>query len=206
MKMNFIFTFNNSSEALASRVLQGERYARERSRWRSSIIAHKRERRVSLGDVDVLFESRATVLFQLQEVLLVESIRSPRRVRQAIEEHVALVPGPARLTASVMLCAGSPDDSAALGGAISRGELMLDLEGFQASAQAVDDGDTSCPVRYVAFTDWREGDGDRQLRLGDLCTDLNPSLARTLSGELALAPKPTRPTGNARRGARGRRA
>ncbi len=179
---------------LAEQVLQGRAYAEQRARWRREMIALKRVRRVHLGpDIELLFESRATVLFQLQEVLFIESISRPERVAEAVAEHAARMPAPGRLMTSLMLCVGSGADALRLGAALAEGGLRLNLSTHSAYAQLNDEGDIGSPLRYLSFDDWqpRTDDGLRALTLTHdgktLTTTLSGTLGRALERE-AIAP------------------
>jgi hypothetical protein len=85
-------------------ILGRERYsaAREAIRWR--IIAHKRARRVSVGDrLTFLFEDRATVWYQTQEMLWVEHITDLDAIREELAVYNTLLPGPEELSTTLMI-------------------------------------------------------------------------------------------------------
>ena len=178
-------------EGIEKELLSTQRYESERARRRSDVIRVKRGRRVSLGaNIFLLFENRQTVLFQLQESLLVESVAGAKRVRRTIEEYVMLLPGEGRITASLMLCVGRKGDALALSNAIRDGQLTLRLGSQLARARTVDGDDPYCPIRYVAFDRWGDAGADRggaELRLRyrgeELVTVVDPPLADALFGE-----------------------
>jgi len=63
-----------------------EAYARERPQFRARVMAHKKNRTVSLGDhMTLLFEDELTIRYQVQEMLRVERIFEP----QGIEDELA---------------------------------------------------------------------------------------------------------------------
>src|SRR5207249_1991788 len=76
-------------------ILGGERYASRRDAIRRRVIAHKQARRVAVGDrMTFLFEDRATVWYQVQEMLWVERITDLERMREELAVYNELLPGP----------------------------------------------------------------------------------------------------------------
>jgi hypothetical protein len=81
-----------------------DRYGSERDQIRRRIIAHKRERRVSVGDrITFLFEDRATVWYQTQEMLWVEHITDLDAIREELAVYGALLPGPSELSSTMLI-------------------------------------------------------------------------------------------------------
>ena len=93
-----------SREAIELDDLLGrERYGVERAAIRRRIIEHKRSRRVGIGDrISLLFEDRATVWYQTQEMLWVEHITDLDAVRDELAVYGALLPGASELSATLM--------------------------------------------------------------------------------------------------------
>ncbi|MDH4097443.1 MAG: DUF3501 family protein, partial [Nitrospira sp.] len=59
-------------------VIPYETYEKQREEFRSRIIALKQRRRISIGPlVTMIFENRATLQFQIQEMIRVERIFDP---------------------------------------------------------------------------------------------------------------------------------
>ncbi|HKV42705.1 MAG TPA: DUF3501 family protein [Blastocatellia bacterium] len=68
-------------------------YEKERDAFRDRIIALKKRRRVAVGDVvTFLFESRDTVLFQIQEMVRAERIVDPAKIQEEIDVYAELLP------------------------------------------------------------------------------------------------------------------
>jgi len=85
-------------------ILGLERYERERNDFRARIIAHKKHRRVAVGDqVTFVFENHDTMLFQIQEMLRAERIVDLDRVRDELEVYNFLVPDPEQLSATLLI-------------------------------------------------------------------------------------------------------
>jgi hypothetical protein len=85
-------------------ILDLDRYERVREEYRARILAHKRERRVAVGDkVTLLFEDRETVRYQIQEMARVERIRDPRKLEHELEVYGELIPAPGELSATLFI-------------------------------------------------------------------------------------------------------
>ena len=79
-------------------------YEEKRESFRREIIELKKHRRVAVGDkVSLVFENRATVIFQIQEMLRAERIRDLDKIREEIEVYNELVPDPGELRATLFL-------------------------------------------------------------------------------------------------------
>ena len=79
-------------------------YEQKRDAFRREIIDLKKHRRVSVGDkVSLVFENRATVIFQIQEMLRAESIRDLDKIREEIDVYNELIPAAGELRATLFL-------------------------------------------------------------------------------------------------------
>jgi choline dehydrogenase-like flavoprotein len=79
-------------------------YEKARDAMRASVIELKRNRRVAVGDnLTFLFENRATVLFQIQEMVRTERIVDEARIQEEIDAYNALIPGPGELSATLFI-------------------------------------------------------------------------------------------------------
>jgi len=85
-------------------ILGGDRYASHRDAIRRRVIAHKRTRRVAVGDrLTFLFEDRATVWYQVQEMLWVERITDLDGMREELAVYNELLPGPSELSSTLLI-------------------------------------------------------------------------------------------------------
>jgi len=85
-------------------VLGRERYGAVREAVRRRIIEHKRSRRVAVGDrMSLLFEDRATVWYQTQEMIWVEHITDLDAIREELAVYDALLPGRSELSATLLI-------------------------------------------------------------------------------------------------------
>jgi len=79
-------------------------YEKVREEMRRRVIAMKRTRRVPVGSyLSFVFESRDTVLFQIQEMCRVERITDGARIQDEIDVYSAMLPGPGELSATLMI-------------------------------------------------------------------------------------------------------
>lgn len=85
-------------------ILDLEAYEQVRPEYRARIIAHKKERRVGVGDrVTLVFEDRETLRYQIQEMTRIEKTRDPERVRDELDVYNELVPGEGELSATLFI-------------------------------------------------------------------------------------------------------
>jgi len=71
---------------------------------REAVIALKADRRVGVGRyLSFVFENRATLLFQIQEMCRAERIIDDARVQEEIDVYSALLPRPGELSATLFI-------------------------------------------------------------------------------------------------------
>ncbi|MDH3399365.1 MAG: DUF3501 family protein [Chromatiales bacterium] len=81
-----------------------EHYHRIRPDFRSKVMAHKRDRKVSLGEYATLyFEDTLTMQYQVQEMLRVERIFEEEGILEELETYNPLIPDGSNLKATFML-------------------------------------------------------------------------------------------------------
>ena len=85
-------------------VLGRERYGAVRDAVRRRLVEHKRRRRVAVGDrLSLVFEDRATVWYQTQEMLWVEHITDLDAIREELTVYGALLPDDRELSATLLI-------------------------------------------------------------------------------------------------------
>jgi hypothetical protein len=85
-------------------IVDRERYEALRPAFRDAVIAHKRNRRLGLGDrVTLVFEDRETLRFQVQEMLRVEGITQPDGIQRELDVYNELMPGEGELSATLFI-------------------------------------------------------------------------------------------------------
>ncbi|PKM15024.1 MAG: DUF3501 domain-containing protein [Gammaproteobacteria bacterium HGW-Gammaproteobacteria-2] len=124
-----------------------EAYASARAAFRAKVIAHKKNRQVSLGEhINLLFEDRLTIQYQVQEMLRIERIFEPDAIQDELDTYNALIPTGHNLKATMLI--EFPDEAqrrielARLGGIEHR--VYAEIEGLgRAFAIADEDMDRS---------------------------------------------------------------
>jgi hypothetical protein len=81
-----------------------EAYAKARPEFRARVMAHKRNRRIHLGDnVTLIFEDELTIRYQIQEMLRAEKIFDEAGIQDELEAYGPLVPDGANWKATMMI-------------------------------------------------------------------------------------------------------
>lgn len=81
-----------------------EQYHRIRPEFRSKVMAHKRNRKVALGEHATLyFEDTLTMQYQVQEMLRVERIFEQEGIQEELDTYNPLIPDGRNLKATFML-------------------------------------------------------------------------------------------------------
>ena len=81
-----------------------EQYAVAREDFRSTVLDHKRNRRIDLGSNAALyFEDRLTMQYQVQEMLRIERIFSPGGIEEELHTYNPLIPDGSNWKATFMV-------------------------------------------------------------------------------------------------------
>ena len=81
-----------------------ETYAVERPEFRARVIDHKRHRRISVGPhLNLYFEDRLTIQYQVQEMLRIEKIFEPDGIQEELDADNPLIPDGQNLKCTAML-------------------------------------------------------------------------------------------------------
>ena len=95
---------NSNRKLVLSDILEQRAYERIRETRRAEIIELKRRRRISLGTIiTVMFENRATMQSQIQEMLRVERVVSDEGVLEELKAYNPLIPEAGQLCATVFI-------------------------------------------------------------------------------------------------------
>ena len=74
-------------------LLSLEQYSIERDTYRRGVMAHKKNRRLPLGDhLSLYFEDKVTMLYQLQEILKAEKVFDAEGIQEELDAYNPLVP------------------------------------------------------------------------------------------------------------------
>ena len=81
-----------------------EQYARERTDFRTRVLAPKRDRKVRIGEhVTLLFEDRLTLQYQIQEMLRAEKIFEPEGIAEELDSYNPLIPDGSNLKCTMLI-------------------------------------------------------------------------------------------------------
>ena len=81
-----------------------EQYAEERNAFRDRVMAHKKDRRVTLGpNATLYFEDRLTIQYQIQEMLRAERTFEGGAIQEELDAYNPLIPDGRNLKATLML-------------------------------------------------------------------------------------------------------
>ncbi len=81
-----------------------ETYAVERAGFRARVIDHKKDRRVSIGPhLNLYFEDRLTIQYQVQEMLRIERIFEADGIQEELDAYNPLIPDGSNLKCTAML-------------------------------------------------------------------------------------------------------
>jgi glycerol-3-phosphate dehydrogenase subunit C len=91
-----------------------EDYAKTRPEFRTKVMAHKNNRKISLGDnITLIFEDELTIRYQIQEMLRVEKIFDEEGITQELDAYNPLVPDGNNWKTTMMIEYPDPDERAA---------------------------------------------------------------------------------------------
>jgi hypothetical protein len=81
-----------------------ERYARERTEFRTRVLEHKRHRQLAVGpNMTWCVEDRLTIQYQIQEMLRVERIFEPEGIAEELGAYNPLIPDGANWKATLLI-------------------------------------------------------------------------------------------------------
>jgi hypothetical protein len=79
-------------------------FVAQRENRLGKIIALKKPRRLSVGpNLTFVFENRETIRFQIQEMVRVERLEDPAKVKEEVDVYNSLLPGPGELSATLFI-------------------------------------------------------------------------------------------------------
>lgn len=91
-----------------------EAYAKARHEFRTQVMAHKKNRKVHLGEnVTLIFEDELTIRYQIQEMLRVEKIFEEEGILDELDAYGSLVPDGGNWKATMMIEYPDPVERAA---------------------------------------------------------------------------------------------
>jgi hypothetical protein len=133
-------------------------YAAIRDDMRARVIAIKKLRRVAVGpQVSLVFENRATMIFQVEEMCRAEGLSDPEKIQQEIDVYNRVLPDAGQLGATLLI---ELTDEKALADGLERllglhDHVWLILGGARCKAHfdpGQFDEDRLAAVQYLRFT------------------------------------------------------
>lgn len=154
-----------------------ETYAIEREAFRARVIAHKRTRKLALGEhVILLFEDRLTIQYQIQEMLRIERIFEPDAIQDELDAYNPLIPGGHDLKATMLIAYPDP---------AQRHRALAGLGGIERAVYAEVDGHGRATAH--ADEDMDRTDADKTSAVHFLRFDFTPAQIATLRAGAGLA-------------------
>ncbi len=147
-----------------------ERYAEVRPRMRAEVLEHKRRRQLAIGpDVTLYFEDRATIQYQVQEMLRIERIFEPAAIQEELDVYNPLIPDGRNWKATMMI--EFPDEQ-------HRREQLAKMRGIEDRIwMRVEDHD---PVWAVADEDLERSDASKTSAVHFLRFELSEEMIGSL--------------------------
>jgi hypothetical protein len=153
-----------------------EQYAEVRPEFRAQVIAHKKHRRVPLGEIAALyFEDRLTMQYQIQEMLRVERIFEAEGIEEELDAYNPLIPDGANLKATFMI--EVPDEE-------RRREVLAQLKGVENEVWIRIDGFD--PVFAVADEDMERENEDKTSSVHFMRFEFTPDMIAAAKAGAAL--------------------
>jgi hypothetical protein len=154
-----------------------EQYAEIRPQFRAEIMEYKKKRQLPLGkNARLYFESKATIQYQIQEVLRVEKTFDAAGIEEELEAYNPLIPDGSNLKATFML--EYPD-------ATIREQKTVELRGIEYKVWLqVEDCEK---VFAIADEDLARDDGSRTSTVHFMRYELAPTMIVALKKGASLA-------------------
>ena len=153
-----------------------EEYSTLRKEFRQQVIAHKKNRRVPLGDIAALyFEDRLTMQYQIQEMLRVERIFESEGIQEELDAYNPLIPDGGNLKATFMIEVTDEDE---------RKRRLADLKGIEDEVWLRVDGFD--PVFAIADEDMDRENEEKTSSVHFMRFELTPGMVKAARQGAAL--------------------
>ena len=155
-----------------------EAYAKQRKQKRSEVMAHKKPRKIQLGDhITLFFEDDVTIRYQIQEMLHIERIFQEDEIVHELETYLPLVPDGANWKATMMIEYPDPAE---------RAERLAQMVGIEDRVWVKVDDFT--PVYALADEDLDRENTEKTSSVHFLRFELTPDMIQALkqNGKLAM--------------------
>jgi hypothetical protein len=154
-----------------------EAYTRGRKEFRAKVMAHKKDRKVHLGDhVTLIFEDELTIRYQVQEMLRAERIFEEEGILGELEAYNPLIPDGRNFKATMMIEYPDVDE---------RRVALARLKGIEDRAWVQVEG---CPRVYaIADEDLERENEEKTSAVHFLRFELTDEMAKSLKYGVGLA-------------------
>ena len=154
-----------------------EAYAKAREDFRARVMAHKKNRKIHLGEnVTLIFEDELTIRYQIQEMLRAERIFDEAGIQEELEAYDPLVPDGANWKATMMI--EFPD-------LVERAVRLRELIGIQDRVWVKVDAHD--PVYAIADEDMDRQTGEKTSSVHFLRFELNSDMIAALRQNASLS-------------------
>lgn len=154
-----------------------EEYAEARSDFRTKVLAHKKDRRVTLGpNITLQFEDRLTMQYQVQEMLRIERLFEKEAVEDELAAYNPLIPDGSNWKATLMVEFDDPEE---------RKRRLCDLIGIEQAVWMRVKGFDK--IRPVANEDLDRTTEDKTASVHFLRFELTPDMAHAAKDGAAVA-------------------
>ena len=161
---------------VASDLYTLETYARERSAFRTRVLAHKQARSVHIGaHLTLLFEDRLTIQYQVQEMLRIERIFEAAGIQEELDAYNPLIPDGSNLKATMLIEYADADE---------RARKLVELHGIERRI-ALQVG-SQPPVLAIADEDLERSTDAKTSAVHFLRFELSPAHVQALRGGEAV--------------------
>ena len=153
-----------------------EAYARAREGFRAQVMAHKKKRKVALGEhVTLLFEDELTIRYQVQEILRVEKIFEEAGIEGELDAYNPLIPDGSNWKATMLI--EYPDVA-------ERTHMLTQLKGIERRVWiTVAD---HAKVYAIADEDLERENEEKTSAVHFLRFELDPAMRKALRNDAAL--------------------
>lgn len=154
-----------------------EAYAKARQDFRAHVMAHKKNRKIHLGEnVTLIFEDELTIRYQIQEMLRAERIFDEAGIQEELEAYDPLVPDGANWKATMMIEFPDP---------VERAARLRELIGIQDRVWVKVDAHD--PVYAIADEDMDRQTGEKTSSVHFLRFELNSDMIAALRQNASLS-------------------
>lgn len=154
-----------------------EAYAKIRKDFRAQVMAHKKNRKISLGEnITIIFEDAVTIRYQIQEMLYVERIFHEDEIMHELETYTPLIPDGHNWKATMLI--EYPDPAV-------RAVKLAGLIGIEDKVWVSIAGHT--PVYAIADEDLERENSEKTSSVHFLRLELTPEMIQSLHQGAALS-------------------